>query len=244
MSDKNRIFELAERSRLKNIFVYTDFLNEQAQHELKKNYPQSFVAFWGGAEFAERKIARFGNADDIGYEENFPLCIVKIELLGGKFATEVRHRDVLGALMSQGIVREKVGDIFIGDNRCFAVLHQSVAPFVSQNLTTVGKNSVSVQTVDKIDEKVASTREERKFSVQSNRLDSIVSKVFGVSREKSCELIETEKVSIDGVLCQKTARTLKHGEKVSVRGFGKFEFVGECGTSRKGKTYFDIEMFL
>ena len=36
----------------------------------------------------------------------------------------------------------------------------------------------------------------------------------------------------------------KTGEKVSVRGFGKFVFVGEKGTSKKGKTYFEVQIYV
>lgn len=242
--DKNRTKELAERSLNKNIFVYTDFLNEQHQSELKNAYPQNFVTFWGGAEFAERKIARFGTPDDVSYSEDFPLCVLKIRTLGGKFSTQMSHRDVLGALMALGIVREKVGDIFVSDNSCFAIVHQSIAEFVVQNLTSVGKNNVSVTQETSVDDAFAPQKDVRKFSAQSNRLDAIVCKTFNLSREKACELAATGKIFVDGTPCEKTARVLKVGEKVSVRGYGKFEFVGVCGTSKKGKTYFCVEVYI
>ncbi len=241
--DKNRTKELAERSLNKNIFVYTDFLNEQSQSELKTVY-RNFVTFWGGADFAERKIARFGNPDDVGYEEDFPLCVLKIQPLGGKFSTQMSHRDVLGTLMALGIVREKVGDIFVSDNNCFTVVHQSIAEFVVQNLASAGKNNVSVTQENTVDDTFAPRKELRKFPAQSNRLDAIVCKTYNIPREKACELAVTKRIFVDGTLCEKTARALKIGEKVSVRGYGKFEFAGECGTSKKGKTYFCVEVYV
>ena len=38
-----------------------------------------------------------------------------------------------------------------------------------------------------------------------------------------------------GKPCENTSRLLKSGDVVSVRGYGKFEFLGETGVSKKGK---------
>lgn len=241
--DGNRMEELARRSRDKNIFVYTDFLSAQEQAELKAIYPK-FLTFWGGAEFAERKIGCFGNADRIAVEKDFPLCAVKIVASAGKFASPMSHRDVLGALMSLGIVRAKVGDIFVGESCCCAVLHKSIAPFVMQNLTDVGRNIVSLAIVDAVDQSIAPKRELHRISAVSDRLDAVVCKVFNLSREKACEFVSAQKIFVNGVVVEKASRQLKQGDAVSVRGYGKFVFLGADGTGKKGKTYFKTEIFL
>lgn len=241
--DLNRAAELYRRSCEKGIFTYTDFLNEAAQAELQSEYPFSALTFWGGAAFAERRIARFGNAEAILWKADFPLRVVKVVPRGGKFAEQMGHRDVLGAVMALGIVREKVGDIFVSPECCFVVLHQSVTDFVLQNLTDVGRNVVSTQVVEAVDESCAPKRRQVKFSAASNRLDVLVAKVFNISREKACDLILSEKVFVNGVAYQKNSRLLKSSDKVSVRGYGKFEFCGDDGLNRKGKTYFVVEIY-
>lgn len=238
----NRIQELACRARDRNIFVYTDFLNEQAQEEISNAFPADFVNFFGGADFAERKIARFGNANEVGYTEDFPIQLVLIHAKGGKFATAITHRDVLGALMSLGVVREKVGDIFVGDD-CVVALHSTVAPLILSELNSVGRNLVDVS-VCQVDTAYAPKTELRNVVAQSNRLDAILSKVYNLSREKAVQLVKLGKVSVNGTPVQKAERALQLGEKVSVRGYGKFEFCGEAGQSKKGKTYFSVKIFL
>lgn len=241
--DKNRLKELAERSSNKNIFVFTDFLNEREQTELKREYPTSFVSFWGGAEFSERKMARFGNSD-VACKENFPLQVIRICPKGGRFSAPMSHRDVLGAITALGIVREKIGDIFVKDDKCAAVVHKNIADYIIQNLVGVGRNNVAVYTENSVDECLAPKKEIRRFSAQSNRLDAIVCKTFCLSRDKACELAAADRIFINGIVCGKTSRALKTGETVSVRGYGKFVFCGEDGRGRKGKTYFRIEIYV
>ena len=65
MEDKT-LQRLAERSTDKNIFVFTDFL-EEAEQKIAIRM-QKFVTLWGGAEFCTRKVARFGNTQELGYE--------------------------------------------------------------------------------------------------------------------------------------------------------------------------------
>ena len=84
---------------------------------------------------------------------------------------------------------------------------------------------------------------EKSVSADSNRLDAIVCRVFNLSRETAQTLIADQLVKINGEIIAKSMRPLQQGDVVSVRGHGKFRFVGESGQSRKGKTYFMVEVF-
>lgn len=241
MEQEKRIKELYERSNARSIYTYTDFVNETRQAEIKSAY--KYVTFWGGADFAERKIARFGDEKSIGYSEDFPLKIIKISLLGGKFASSITHRDVLGAIMACGIERDKVGDIFVAENAYVAVC-DTVCEHLLRELTSVGRNNVKTEIANGIDESFAPKTEEKSIPAQSNRLDAIICKLFNISRENAVELVEQGKVFIDGAPCEKSSKQLKENETVSVRGFGKFKFIGENGKSKKGKTYFIVSLYI
>ncbi len=235
--DENRTKELAERAKNKGICTFSDFLNLQEQNLVRTCCPD--VCFWGGTEIAERKIARFGTSSVNG---EFPVAVLKIKVTGGKFASKITHRDVLGALMGLQIAREKVGDLFIGDD-CYAVLHTTVANFVAENLSSVGKNAVEIQFVEEIPAEYYPQKEEKVIAVSSNRLDAVLSKVFNLSREQAIQLVSMQKVFVDGTMCEKCAKPLKNGENVSVRGYGKFTFGEQCGTTRKGKLQFSVFVF-
>lgn len=53
------------------------------------------IELYGGMDGAERCMGRFGDPEEFGYEEPFPICAVKIEPLAEKFAENFSHR-VLG----------------------------------------------------------------------------------------------------------------------------------------------------
>lgn len=237
--DDNRAKELAERAKMKGICIFSDFLNLKEQNDIRNAYPDDFVSFWGGTEVAERKMARFGTSC---VNDRFPISVLKIQITDGKFASKITHRDVLGALMGLQIAREKIGDLFVGQD-CYAVLHDSVANFVAQNLTGVGKNTVKTQFVDKVPSEYFPQKEEKIIALTSNRIDAVLSKVFNLSREQSTELIALQKVFVDGIVCEKSTRPMKYGENVSVRGYGKFTFGNRLGTTRKGKYQFSVFVF-
>ncbi len=234
--DENRIEELALRAQKTGTAVFTNFLNEQTQAEIATKYCAYDPTFFGGTSFAERKIACFGGGED------FPLRVLQITPTGGKYATELSHRDVLGAIMALQITREKVGDIFVG-KQCYVVLHQSVADFVAQNLLSVGRNNVKTQFVEEIPSNLAPQMQQAKISVSSNRLDAVLCKVFNLSRQQASQLIDLQKVSLNGLPCQKSTRPLNDGDVVSVRGYGKFAFGQPLGQSKKGKLQFSVFLF-
>ena len=239
MEDKT-LQRLAERSTDKNIFVFTDFL-EEAEQKIAIRM-QKFVTLWGGAEFCTRKVARFGNAQELGYEEPFPIVILQIKPVGGKFAKPFTHRDILGAVMNLGVVREKVGDIFAGETS-YIVVYDTIAQYIVDNLNKIGREFVQVTVVETLPDDLAPKFVEKQISAESNRLDAIIARLYNLSREVAQSYIQTERVKINGEVCLKAMKPLKENDVVSVRGYGKFMFVGACGESRKGKTYFAIKLF-
>ena len=112
--------DAANRSFRQNIYTYTNFLdiNEQSVFAQMKN-ALNFVAFktYGGNDACERQMIQFGSYETLGYEEEFPITLIKISPLIEKYAESLSHRDYLGALMNLGIKREMLGDINIKQGR-------------------------------------------------------------------------------------------------------------------------------
>lgn len=67
-----RIEELALRAESRNIFTFTDFLSPAAIENIKRLPECKNALFFGGSEVSERKIARFGDEEELGYSEPFP----------------------------------------------------------------------------------------------------------------------------------------------------------------------------
>ena len=121
---KKRLAELARKAYERNMYVYTDFLGLAEQsllHEMERELQYAGIQLQGMPELAddmditERKIARFGREEQIGYTEPFPIATLWIRPPQEKFAQDLTHRDFLGSLMNLGVERNRRGDLFVQD---------------------------------------------------------------------------------------------------------------------------------
>ena len=171
-----------------------------------------------------------------------PVVILKIEIR--QRGAVLRHSDYLGALMALGIKREKTGDIITDESGAQIVVSREIAGYLAENYTRVGRVAVSASVVpiSQIREKKVSI-EHLSIPVSSQRLDNIISAVFGVSRKAASDAISRGLVFVNSVESKKADRTVREGEKVVLRGKGKAVFTGISGTSRKGKIYAEFDRY-
>lgn len=235
---KKRFAELAQKCYQKNQYTFTGFLglaDAACFYEMEREL--SFVPYdlWGGCEGAERVMIRFGSVEMLGYEEEFPVVCLKICPLAEKFADVLTHRDYLGALMNLGIERDVLGDIVIEGKTAWVFCTKSISDFISENLTKVKHTSVLCTVSTDIPSFFNRDVQEIKLQISSERIDGVIAKVYKLSRSDSSELFRQKRIFVRGRLCENSSRLLKTGDAVSVRGYGKFEYRGETGISRKGK---------
>ena len=240
----NRIKELIKRSYDRGVFTFTDFLSPTSLADAQGLLKKGEYTVFGGADFAERKMIRFGSVEDFCYEEPFPITVIKATATGGKFATQITHRDILGATLNLGIERQKLGDMFVNGENAYIIAEKTVAVLILNELTSIGRNKVKVELIDELPSELAPKREERKFSVASNRADAVICKVFNLNREQGSALFEREFVAVNGKIASSPSKTLNPGDIITVRGYGKFEFLGEEGFSKKGKPFVTVSLFV
>lgn len=241
---KKRLEELAQRAYVSGRYVYTDFLGLAERGVLERDraaLEYAGICCFGGTENGERVLARFGNA---AYDEPFPISCIEIEPRNRKFAEALTHRDLLGALLSQGIRREKLGDIFLQNNVGYLFCAEEAAPFLTQELTAVRHTPVCCKILAHVPDGLGSRCEERTVLVSSERPDAVLDAVFSLSRADAAALFDAGKVFRDGRLCTGMGTPLHAGETVSVRGHGRFRYQGIHGQSRKGRLYVTVEVFV
>ena len=148
---KNKIMDVANRSFRQNIYTYTNFLdiNGQSIFAQMKN-TLNFVAFksFGGNDACERQMIQFGSYETLGYEEDFPITLIKISPLIEKYAESLSHRDYLGALMNLGIKREMLGDITTKGKDAYLYCVSHIADFIIDNLSTVKHTHIQCTKTD------------------------------------------------------------------------------------------------
>lgn len=235
---KNRFRELAEKSYTQNIYTFTGFLGLgelDIFHRMEQELSFAGFTLSGGCEDADRRMVRFGEAAQLGYEMPFPIVCIHISPLSARFAEKLSHRDFLGALMNLGIERSTVGDIMAGEKEACLFCVESIAPYICENLVQVRHTHVKCRVMEDMAELSREEPELVSIQVQSLRIDAVLARVYNMSREKSLELFRAGKVYVDGRLCENHSRLLKSSETVNARGYGKFRLLGEPRETRKGR---------
>lgn len=240
MTEAQKRFEdLANRFFEREYAVYSDFLGLSEISELFAVRFSVPVTLWGGYEGAERVVACFGDRNFYESKNDYPIKCIMIEPVNQKFADALSHRDFLGSLMGLGIRREMLGDIIISENCGFLFAIDSICDYIVDNLTQVKHTTVECSQVDEIPENALPQPEKTEMIVSSERLDVLVSAVYNLSRSKAQVLFNQEKVFINGA--SKIASTVaKVGDKISVRGFGRFIYNGVLRRTKKDRLVIEI----
>lgn len=203
--------------------------------------------FYGGFDDSERKTVVFfpDYAEGIDYiKENPDLSpIVALDIKKDSFST-LSHRDYLGAVMGLGIKREAVGDIIVSEKGCSMAVIRSVAGYIKENLTSVGRGSVSIEITDTFENSgTEALFEEKRCYVSSMRLDAVVSVAFSLSRSTAADKIKRGEVLMNGVVISKPDIKVPFGAKLVIHGSGKVIVDEDAGLTKKGRQAFIIRKY-
>jgi RNA-binding protein YlmH len=244
---KKRLEELANKSYNNSQYLFTGFLSLAElgiYYSIERELSFVPVTAFGGTKDCERVMLRFGSEELCGYEETFPISCIEISPLIEKFGEELSHRDYLGALMNLGIERGTLGDIIIIGKTAYLFCTEQMTPYILDSLDKVRHTSVRCQVAQNIPESTVTRLERKTLQVSTARTDSIIAKLYNMSRSESVELFRAKRVFVNGRLNENNSGQLKPEDKVSVRGFGRFKFIGVSGETRKGKLNVDVDMFV
>lgn len=244
MTEKQKRFEeLASRSNERGYAVYSDFLGLSDISELCAVRFSVPVTLWGGYEDAERCVACFGDREYFTDNDDYPIKCILIKPVNQKFADTLTHRDFLGSLMGLGIRREVLGDIIINENCGYLFCLDTISDYIIENLTQVRHTTVKCELTDNIPTDALTQPENREIIVSSERLDVIVSAIYKMSRSQVLPLFHTEKVFVNGTVKVSPSATVNIGDKVSVRGNGRFIYNGVLRHTKKDRLVVSIEVF-
>ena len=188
----------------------------------------------GVFEQAERKRVIIAPSYYVPEKDDYQITIFSLNY-PSKFV-QLRHPDVLGALLSLGIERGKFGDIRIAENTVQFAIATEVADYVRANLSSIGKVKVHVEELGlKPLLCVEEQWTERSYTVASMRLDVVLATVLNISRQKSQSLIAAGRVKVNWALREQVAFELQEGDIISARGFGRLKVIMTEGRTKKDK---------
>lgn len=239
---KYRIDDILRQSENHSRPQFLGFLTPEEQSEALLYLKQrgNFLLY-GGYNDAERAF--------LGIFPEFitpDISAFPIKAITFKFREQdnLSHRDFLGSVLALGIKRETVGDILVESGRAVMFVNADICYFVLNNLRVVGRVGVTLQSGFAGELPNASIKAEVGVTVASLRLDCMVAAVCSVSRGTAEEMVESGRVSVNSVITERTTRQINTGDKVTVRGVGKFTLKEVGGTTKKGRMKIIIEKYV
>lgn len=231
-----KLVDMAEQVQRSQKFRLSGFLDPYGQEiaeTIAANYPGLRLDLSGGYGGAERQRALLIDRD-FGGSPSFELAYVRASW-NGQFE-HIGHRDVLGALMSLGIERDRLGDIIMGTAQAGIVTDSRMADYLLENLSQVGHSGVTCQLSDL---SLIPAKEEKykelRATVASLRVDSIAAAGYGVSRSKAASDIAADKLKLNWQPVKGAAQNVKEGDVLSLRGRGRLEVAEVRGQTKKGR---------
>lgn len=156
----------------------------------------------------------------------------------------IKHPDVLGALLNLGLERNDIGDIYVGDEICEFVVLNKDKDFVKFNLSKIKNERVNIDlkkdnilNLPKID-----YIENRGF-VSSLRLDNIVSEFINLSRSKAKILIQRRLVKVNYQIIDNPSKIIDENSLISIRKEGRFIFDNVIGKSKKDNYHIEYRKY-
>lgn len=214
-----RLLDLEDQVDRQQIPFVTPFLTCDQQEIARQVVGERcLLASWGGYDTAENCRMLLA---PLWWEQERDFEVV---LLKGRYADkyhQLSHRDVLGALMNLGIERNVFGDILVEDGNIYLFCTESIALYLLQNLTRIGRAKVTFSRCEDTltrDVKIEWHTE----VISSMRFDTVVASITHLSRHKAQELIQSGQVKLNHVTLEETASLCNNDCTVSVRGYGRF----------------------
>ncbi|HIT50288.1 MAG TPA: hypothetical protein IAD46_04600 [Candidatus Pelethenecus faecipullorum] len=198
----------------------TFFLNAEQQALIQSAavyYPDVSVVMDGGLIHAEyRRVLFMPKSSTLA---NFKIRV--FEVTYAKKFLQPTHRMVLGSILSLGIKRESIGDIYITPSKdIYVAFCEEITPFLLENFKTIGHVAVELkECVSKIE--IVRQKERKNVTVSSLRLDVLISAAYHVSRSQSSKLIESGLVQVNHRLALNGSLLLKESDLLSVRHYGR-----------------------
>lgn len=239
-----RIWDKAEQAQ-RGAPASTPFLSQAQQQAAERlmsalGYPRHFYS--GGYPAAERRVCAFLPEWQAQEDWQPPFSALRCSWRDRERLT---HRNFLGAVLGAGIEREKLGDILVGRESCDLLVFSELVPYLCQNLTEAGRARLQVEEIP-LSELVLPEKTVKLIhdTVNTPRLDAVLSSGFSLSRGKATEAIAAGRVEVNHVPCLKGDKLVSQGDTLTCRGLGKCVVTELGGQSKKGRTILTIERYL
>lgn len=234
---QRRLLDLCVLSERRGCVLFTPFLtpSEQAFAGLVLEREKVAYQFFGGYEGAERCIVAVGEG-----RQPPPVAALRLH-----HAAPLTHRDVLGAAMAQGIRRDAVGDILVGEKETVMLVLREVVPYFLGQFDRAGRIplqvcEIALSSITPPEQRYETIRD----TVASLRLDALCACGFRLSREAAQEGVRRGLVQVNWRPALSASKLLEAGDVISLKGKGKVKLDEIGAYSKKGRIWVQMRRYL
>ena len=186
----------------------------------------TFLYLDGGYEHAQRKVACISSRE---IEPEFDFDCLRSSYNSKYY--NLKHPDILGALMHIGIDRDFLGDFVIEDDFIYIFCKKSLSEFIINTCISIGRCPVSFSVCTNYE--IHSVNFEEVFiNCASLRLDSIIAQLAHCSRSEATKKIKQGFIKVNDVVLEQNVQ-LCNNDFVSIRRVGRFQFKDVQSITRK-----------
>lgn len=188
--------------------------------------------FFGGYEGAERSQACIYPSYYEPSIEDFEMTLYNIKY-PIKFG-EITHGRILGTFISQGISRERIGDIITDGESWHAVVDSSIGEYLRLHVRKIGNVSVQLEEIDFDDILISNEQWDTQTVIASSlRLDTLLSKVYNFSRQRAKDAVNHGLVKVNFIEMDRPDIEVGLEDIVSLRKYGRFWIQSVDGMTKK-----------
>lgn len=231
---------LCEKRSVPRFLGFLDERRRSAAQAVLNRGKANRYSFFGGYDEAERTILGVFPDYEEPDNEAFPITALGFQYRKGG---TLNHRDFLGALLSCGVKREKVGDILCSDGFAVAFIDSDIARFLIGQITKIGGEGVTVLPDYQGPLPLAPSFLEIQDTVASPRLDAVIKVAAGISRQEAARKIELGYIAVNHIPCSSASRNINENDILSVRGAGRFAVEKLGPVTRKGRLFITLKKY-
>lgn len=234
----DRVLSLKDQVERSYQSIVTDFLDPREQQIISMLIDTAnsdlTMQLFGGGDYSERKRAVIApNYEEI--EQNDFGVVLLQAAYHEKFVT-LSHRDVMGAFLSLGLDRKKLGDIVVQNGLIQMLVADEISTYVLVNLTSIKRSTIKLanRPISDLIDKELKWMEEDKL-VSSMRLDIILKEIYSISRQAASEGIAKKLVKVNYRIVEERSFTVQANDLISFKGKGRSKIERVNGKTKKDK---------
>lgn len=171
--------------------------------------------------------------------------IPKVRLIEIISYDKLEHRSIMGSLFGLNIDNEMFGDIIIYNNHYYILVMDSIFDLIINELQMIGNKKIRLEEVDlSILDNYKRNYQEKELIVSSLRIDVIISRLIGASRDNIKKKFLNDEVILNYQVCHKTNYNLNDNDIFSIRKYGKYRFDGVVKNTKKDNYIIKISKYI